>query len=237
MKKDKRHFLTSCLPALAIKHFHLKEIVYFTKCFSLCFSLICLDTDHGTTARGKLHGKTAHGKLHGKTAHGKLRGTTAHGKLHGKTAHGKLHGKTARGKLHGTTAHGKLHGTTAHGKLHGTTAHGKLHGTTAHWKLHGTTAHGKFSRHNFPRNALRHICSWASFRVKLPSESFEVLYMYMSNIAATVIFRIFDTSLSLQIMFVNQLLQLGTARTAWSDSVIRSETSLFTESDRVGSIR
>ena len=30
----------------------------------------------------------------------------------------------------------------------------------------------------------------------------------------------------------NQLLQLCTARTAWSDSVIRSETSLITELDR-----
>ena len=35
----------------------------------------------------------------------------------------------------------------------------------------------------------------------------------------------------------NQLLQLCTARTAWSDSVIRSETSLITESDRSGQIR
>ena len=35
----------------------------------------------------------------------------------------------------------------------------------------------------------------------------------------------------------NQLLQLCTARTAWSDSVIRSETSLITESDRSGLIR
>ena len=35
----------------------------------------------------------------------------------------------------------------------------------------------------------------------------------------------------------NQLLQLCTARTAWSDSVIRSETSLITESDRSGPIR
>ena len=35
----------------------------------------------------------------------------------------------------------------------------------------------------------------------------------------------------------NQLLQLCTARTAWSDSVIRSETSLITESDRRGPIR
>ena len=35
----------------------------------------------------------------------------------------------------------------------------------------------------------------------------------------------------------NQLLQLCTARTAWSDSVIRSKTSLITESDRFGPIR
>ena len=35
----------------------------------------------------------------------------------------------------------------------------------------------------------------------------------------------------------NQLLQLCTARTAWSDSVIRSETNLITESDRSGPIR
>ena len=35
----------------------------------------------------------------------------------------------------------------------------------------------------------------------------------------------------------NQLLQLCTARTAWSDSVIMSETSLITESDRRGPIR
>ena len=35
----------------------------------------------------------------------------------------------------------------------------------------------------------------------------------------------------------NQLLQLCTARTAWSDSVIRSETSLIIESDRSGPIR
>ena len=35
----------------------------------------------------------------------------------------------------------------------------------------------------------------------------------------------------------NQLLQLCTARTAWSDSVIRSETSLIAESDRRGPIR
>ena len=35
----------------------------------------------------------------------------------------------------------------------------------------------------------------------------------------------------------NQLLQLCTARTAWSDSVIRSETSSITESDRSGPIR
>ena len=34
-----------------------------------------------------------------------------------------------------------------------------------------------------------------------------------------------------------QLLQLCTARTFWSDSVIRSETSLITESDRGGPIR
>ena len=34
-----------------------------------------------------------------------------------------------------------------------------------------------------------------------------------------------------------QLLQLCTARTAWSDSVIRSETSSITESDRSGPIR
>ena len=36
---------------------------------------------------------------------------------------------------------------------------------------------------------------------------------------------------------MNQLLQLCTARTAWSDSVIRSETSLITESDWSGPIR
>ena len=36
---------------------------------------------------------------------------------------------------------------------------------------------------------------------------------------------------------LNQLLQLCTARTAWSDSVIRSETSLITESDRCDPIR
>ena len=35
----------------------------------------------------------------------------------------------------------------------------------------------------------------------------------------------------------NQLLQLCTARTAWSDSVIRSETSLITESDQRGPFR
>ena len=35
----------------------------------------------------------------------------------------------------------------------------------------------------------------------------------------------------------DQLLQLCTARTAWSDSVIRSETSYITESDRSGPIR
>ena len=35
----------------------------------------------------------------------------------------------------------------------------------------------------------------------------------------------------------NQLLQLCMARTAWSDSVIRSETSLITESDPRGPIR
>ena len=35
----------------------------------------------------------------------------------------------------------------------------------------------------------------------------------------------------------NQLLKLRTARTAWSDSVIRPETSLITESDRRGLIR
>ena len=35
----------------------------------------------------------------------------------------------------------------------------------------------------------------------------------------------------------NQLLQPCTARTAWSYSVIRSETSLITESDRRGPIR
>ena len=32
----------------------------------------------------------------------------------------------------------------------------------------------------------------------------------------------------------NQLLQLCTARTAWSDSVIESETSLITEAVRFG---
>ena len=51
------------------------------------------------------------------------------------------------------------------------------------------------------------------------------------------------TGLSLKIIIpekkitLNQLLQLCTARTAWSDSVIRSETSLITESDRGGPIR
>ena len=35
----------------------------------------------------------------------------------------------------------------------------------------------------------------------------------------------------------NQLLQLCAARTAWSDSVIRSETSSNTESDQRGLIR
>ena len=35
----------------------------------------------------------------------------------------------------------------------------------------------------------------------------------------------------------NQLLQLCTARTAWCNSVIRSETSFITESDRRGPIR
>ena len=39
------------------------------------------------------------------------------------------------------------------------------------------------------------------------------------------------------INYNNQLLQLCRARTAWSDSVIRSETSLITESDRFGPIR
>ena len=38
-------------------------------------------------------------------------------------------------------------------------------------------------------------------------------------------------------MILNQLLQLCTARTAWSDSVMTSETSLITESDRSGPIR
>ena len=37
--------------------------------------------------------------------------------------------------------------------------------------------------------------------------------------------------------YPNQLLRLCTARTAWSDSVIRSETNLITESDRSGPIR
>ena len=36
---------------------------------------------------------------------------------------------------------------------------------------------------------------------------------------------------------INQLLQLCTAPTAWSDSVIRSETSLITISNRRGPIR
>ena len=36
---------------------------------------------------------------------------------------------------------------------------------------------------------------------------------------------------------INQVLQVCTARTAWSDSVIRSETSSITESDRSGQIR
>ena len=35
----------------------------------------------------------------------------------------------------------------------------------------------------------------------------------------------------------NQLLQLCTARTAWSDSGIRPKTSLSTESDRSGPFR
>ena len=33
-------------------------------------------------------------------------------------------------------------------------------------------------------------------------------------------------------LFIGKLLQLCTARTAWSDLVIRSKTSLITESDR-----
>ena len=49
--------------------------------------------------------------------------------------------------------------------------------------------------------------------------------------------RIFDTADIKCFTVYNQLLQLCTARTAWSDSVIRSETSLITESDRSGPIR
>ena len=40
-----------------------------------------------------------------------------------------------------------------------------------------------------------------------------------------------------RMILLNQLMQQCTARTTWSDSVIRSETSLITESDRSGPIR
>ena len=44
-------------------------------------------------------------------------------------------------------------------------------------------------------------------------------------------------STALKHSVINQLLQLCTACTDWSDSVIRSETSSITESDRSGPIR
>ena len=49
--------------------------------------------------------------------------------------------------------------------------------------------------------------------------------------------QIHGTQCAFTIKFYNQLLQLCTARTAWSDSVIRSEASSITESDRSGPIR
>ena len=61
--------------------------------------------------------------------------------------------------------------------------------------------------------------------------------MLTADLIYFIAFRRVLDALESRLVVINQLLQLCTARIAWSDSVIRSETSLITESDGSGPIR
>ena len=66
------------------------------------------------------------------------------------------------------------------------------------------------------------------------SRSFLWVFLSWSFPSKNLLFIKCYLNIGTQIMsqyYINQLLQLCTARTAWSDSVIRSKTSLITESD------
>ena len=66
----------------------------------------------------------------------------------------------------------------------------------------------------------------------IPLVSLTLFCKYTNNVNISYLFQVIDL-----ISEINQLLQLCTTRTAWSDSVIRSEISSITESDRSGPIR
>ena len=66
----------------------------------------------------------------------------------------------------------------------------------------------------------------------IPLVSMRLFCKYTNNVNISYLFQVIDL-----ISEINQLLQLCTARTAWSDSVIRSEISSITESDRIRPIR
>ena len=75
---------------------------------------------------------------------------------------------------------------------------------------------------------------------RLPQDSTPISLTYIKYIILRVIGNEMPSLLGILTIVKpidNQLLQLCTARIAWSDSVIRSETSLITESDRSGPIR